>query len=153
MPKILFATDFSEGSVAAERMAIELAQKLSASITVFHAYQFPAYAFPNSTFYAPTPEMIDDIKRGVHQSLHAIEQRIRDERVSAKSMSTEGTPHEEIVRAAEEGDYDFVVLGTHGHTGLKHFWLGSVAEKVVRQCRRPVLTVRNSEAPAGNAQV
>jgi nucleotide-binding universal stress UspA family protein len=148
MPKILFATDFSEGSAAAERMAVELAQKLDASITVFHAYQFPAYAYPNGVFYAPTPELMEDIKRGVHQSLNSTEQRIRDQRVPAQSVSREGAPHEEIVRAAEQGNYDLVILGTHGRTGLKHLWLGSVAEKVVLQCRRPVLTVRNADHAA-----
>jgi nucleotide-binding universal stress UspA family protein len=51
-----------------------------------------------------------------------------------------GAPYDEIVRAA--ADFDLVVMGTHGRTGLRHLFLGSVAEKVVRHASCPVLTVR-----------
>ena len=57
----------------------------------------------------------------------------------------EGTPFEEIVRFAREKDIDLIVMGTHGHTGLAHLFLGSVAEKVVRRAPCPVLTVRHPE--------
>lgn len=57
----------------------------------------------------------------------------------------EGTPFEEIVRFARDKDIDLIVMGTHGHTGLAHLFLGSVAEKVVRRAPCPVLTVRHPE--------
>jgi nucleotide-binding universal stress UspA family protein len=142
MSKILFATDFSDGSAAAERVTIDLARKLGASITVFHAYQLPAYMYPPGYVYAPTPDMIEGLTAGVRQALHDTAERIRAAGVPVGSLSTEGAPHVEIVRTADEGHYDLVALGTHGRTGLKHMWLGSVAEKVVRSCRTPVLTVR-----------
>jgi nucleotide-binding universal stress UspA family protein len=50
-----------------------------------------------------------------------------------------GEPAAEIVAASE--DYDLVVVGTHGRTGLAHFWHGSVSEKVVRRAKAPVLVV------------
>lgn len=45
-----------------------------------------------------------------------------------------------VVGAADP--YDVVVVATHGRTGLAHFWLGSVAERIVRQCEKPVLVLR-----------
>jgi nucleotide-binding universal stress UspA family protein len=142
MSKILFATDFSDGSAAAERVAIDLARKLGASVTVFHAYQLPMYMYPPGYVYAPTPELIEGLTASVRQALHEATQRIRAAGVVTESLSAEGAPHVEIARTADEGHYDLVALGTHGRTGLKHMWLGSVAEKVVRSCRTPVLTVR-----------
>ena len=56
-----------------------------------------------------------------------------------------GGPAHEIARAAQELACDLVVIATHGHTGLKHFLLGSVAEAVVRHAICPVLVVRERE--------
>jgi nucleotide-binding universal stress UspA family protein len=56
----------------------------------------------------------------------------------------EGKPHVEICDAAKVLEVDLIVLTTHGYTGLKHVWLGSTAERVVREARRPVLVVRSN---------
>ncbi len=53
-----------------------------------------------------------------------------------------GDPALEIIRAANDLDADLIVMATHGRTGIQHFLLGSVAERVVREAERPVLTVR-----------
>lgn len=53
-----------------------------------------------------------------------------------------GPPADTIVRIASERGADLIVMGTHGHTGLRHVLLGSVAEKVVRLAPCPVLTVK-----------
>lgn len=50
-------------------------------------------------------------------------------------------PADEIVRYAGLNDIDLIIMGTHGHTGLAHVLLGSVAEKVVRHAPCPVLTL------------
>ena len=57
-----------------------------------------------------------------------------------------GHPADAIVRVAQEGGADLIVMGTHGRTGLQHVLLGSVAEKVVRLAPCPVLTVRYAQA-------
>jgi arsenite transporter len=53
-----------------------------------------------------------------------------------------GHPVEQIVKTAIEGDYDLVVLGTHGHSMIDDLLLGSVARGVVKKSPMPVLTVR-----------
>jgi nucleotide-binding universal stress UspA family protein len=59
-----------------------------------------------------------------------------------------GKPHAEICDAAKKLSADLIVLTTHGYTGLKHVWLGSTAERVVRQAHRPVLIVRPAKLRA-----
>jgi nucleotide-binding universal stress UspA family protein len=53
-----------------------------------------------------------------------------------------GQPEQEILRFAEDEGVDLIVMATHGWTGLQHLLLGSVAEKIVRHARVPVLTVK-----------
>jgi nucleotide-binding universal stress UspA family protein len=49
---------------------------------------------------------------------------------------------EQIVKTATEGEFDLVVLGTHGHSMIDDLLLGSVARGVVKKSPMPVLTVR-----------
>ncbi|WP_428266059.1 universal stress protein [Haliangium sp.] len=57
-----------------------------------------------------------------------------------------GTPAEEILTLADEVDADLVVVGTHGRSGLERLFMGSVAERVVRHARCPVLVMRSKPA-------
>ena len=56
--------------------------------------------------------------------------------------------HEEIVRIAAEEGADYIVMSTHGRSGVRRFMLGSVADRVIRAASCPVVTVRPLE-PAG----
>ena len=62
--------------------------------------------------------------------------------VGVEAKLVEGVPFKEIISFARAGNYDLIVMGTHGRSGLKHALLGSVAEKVVRKAPCAVLTVR-----------
>ena len=53
-----------------------------------------------------------------------------------------GTPFYEVIQLAETEGCQLIVMGTHGHGPLQHVLMGSVAEKVVRKARCPVLVVR-----------
>lgn len=61
------------------------------------------------------------------------------------AVVSEGKPFEEICQTAKTLGTDLIVLTTHGYTGLKHVWLGSTAERVVRHASCPVLAVRGSK--------
>jgi nucleotide-binding universal stress UspA family protein len=57
-------------------------------------------------------------------------------------VATEGDVHSEIMRVAEEQDAQLIVIGTRGLSGVNHFLMGSITEKVVRASKIPVLTVK-----------
>lgn len=59
-----------------------------------------------------------------------------------------GVADAEIITTAKDEQADLIVIGTHGFSGLKHFLLGSTAERVVRDAPCPVLTVRHHAAKA-----
>jgi nucleotide-binding universal stress UspA family protein len=64
------------------------------------------------------------------------------EDVLDKILIVSGKPFERIVKAAGDLKADFIVMATHGYTGLKHMLLGSTAERVIRLAPCPVLTLR-----------
>ncbi|HET9599280.1 MAG TPA: universal stress protein [Anaeromyxobacteraceae bacterium] len=125
--KVFCPVDFSEESRAALRVAVDLARRFGAELTVFHA----AAASSALQASAADPGILDDWKR-------------QAERLGAAGVSSavaSGEPADAIVQGAQAGGYDLVVMGTHGRTGRDHALIGSVAENVVRRCRVPVLVV------------
>jgi nucleotide-binding universal stress UspA family protein len=63
----------------------------------------------------------------------------------------EGDPATTIVQTAEDENADFIVIGTHGRTGLTRLLMGSVAEAVVRRAKCPVLTIKQPASVAAHA--
>jgi nucleotide-binding universal stress UspA family protein len=64
------------------------------------------------------------------------------EHVSLELVVRFGEPAPELCNAALEADADFIIVGTHGRKGLEHFFLGSVAERVVQKAPCTVIVVR-----------
>lgn len=133
---VLVPVDYEPASLAALETARELAPRIGCEITLIHIYNVPAVAYPGfDPVVAPTvPGEIARIARTALENF-AAEQGI------AHTMLREGDPATEILRAVEELSPALVAMGTHGRSGLAHLFVGSVAEKVVRGSRAPVLTV------------
>jgi nucleotide-binding universal stress UspA family protein len=139
---ILVCHDFSETADPALAYAVSIAEKFRARITILHAYERPAYSFPES--------LVEDfdfetkIDRAARKALDAVAARARRGGIEIAVKLRMGTPWKEIVAAAEESRVDLVVMGTHGRRGVARALLGSVAEKVVRCAPCAVLTVHGS---------
>lgn len=141
--RILFPTDFSANSRAAQQYARELVERFDCALHVLHVLPDPAVFIPEPGALFVPPEVLT-----VEQSDSAV--RAMQQLFDAKWIETrsvvwavlQGPPYVEIIRYAREKEIDLIVLGTHGRTGLAHVFLGSVAERVVRMAHCPVLTVR-----------
>ena len=143
--KILLPHDFSEHCEPAVEYACDLAKKYKAQVTVLHVYQLPGMAFPEG-YVVAGPETVQKMLSQVEAALQKAKAEVEAKGVDAVEAKTaQGVPFSEIVRTAREEDFDLIVMGTHGRTGLKHALLGSVAEKVVRKAPCAVLTVRPSD--------
>jgi nucleotide-binding universal stress UspA family protein len=137
---ILCPTDFSDGSEAAFKTAVELAQDSGARLTILHVHHVPATALPDM-FFAITPELLQDTERSLDGYLAQLVDRARAAGVPATQRTLFGSTHREICAVAAELGVDLIVIGTHGRTGLSHALRGSVAERVVRHASCPVLAV------------
>lgn len=141
--RILVATDFGESSEQAVLVAVELAERLGASVTLLHVYEVPEYVYFNDE--RPRIEgWIAPIQASASKRLEEAMTKIRSRIPGATSVLLQGRPGDEIVRAVGETHPDLVVIGTHGRRGVAHALLGSVAERVVRMASAPVLTVRSA---------
>jgi nucleotide-binding universal stress UspA family protein len=139
--KILVAHDFSEPATRAFDMAIDLASRLSASVTVVHAYEVGLPAMPFGV--DRMPELDERIAKAGREALDAVVTRAKSGGFSAvEGVLCQGVAWIEIDRLAEKMKADLIVMGTQGRRGIAHALLGSVAEKVVRTAPCPVLTVR-----------
>jgi nucleotide-binding universal stress UspA family protein len=87
---------------------------------------------------------IEEAREAAAAKLDALIRRVATEGVTATSHLSEVPAASAIVDLAEELGADLIVMGTRGHTGLKHVLLGSVAERTLRHAPCSVLTVKAS---------
>lgn len=135
---LLCPIDFSEGSQRALGAAMGLARRVGAEVHLLHVLPNAFYGAPPFTpVVAPVPD--SEYVARTEVALRELGEKSATPGVEWRVGVRQGVVSEEIVRAA--ADADLVVMGTHGRTGLAHLLIGSVAERVVRTSRVPVLTV------------
>ncbi len=140
--KILFPTDFSEGSNNALPYAADMVKHYGAKLYVFHVIHDIAEATGWYVPHVSMSEVYKDIESNAKKEIerYGLEEfrGIKDiERVVVK-----GIPYEEIVRFAKDNKIDLIVMSTHGRKGLDRVIFGSTAERVVRDAPCPVFSVR-----------
>ncbi len=146
--KILVPTDFSDGAGFAMREALDLARSLGASVTLLHAYQLPNFMLPDGSVVLTTADTHAALVQSADKQLREAVDVASAWGVPVSTLTREGPAAEVIARVAEQGQYDLVVMGTHGRTGFRRLLLGSIAEKVVRTCTRPVMTIHYPSHPS-----
>ncbi len=147
MQTIVAAVDFSESSDHALEGAVAMAKRFGATLHVVHAFDLPV---PRFNPYAVTVPVayVNEAREAATAKLEQAAEKARAEGVKVESHLGEIPAAPAIVRVAEEVGADLIVIGTRGHTGLKHALLGSVAERTVRTAPCSVLTVKDAaDAP------
>ena len=141
--RILAPTDFSDNSTRGVRYAAELAEKFQAELVLLHVVQDLALVLPDAVMPTPvaTPNL-DDMIAAAKTGIANLVGKLDLGRLNPKAEVRVGVPAAEIVSAAGDLKADLLCVSTHGRTGLAHFLLGSVAEKIVRHAPCPVLSVR-----------
>jgi len=133
--RILHPTDFSAASSPAFALACSLAAEVGAEVIVLHVSPMTAVVRASGISLV-TAEHADEL----NAQLHRIVPATAGIRVSHRLEH--GEPDVMIPHMASQLKADLIVMGTHGRTGLlDRLLLGSVAEKVVRSARCPVMTV------------
>ncbi len=143
---ILVATDFSAHAEHAADVAIMLADRFKAKVTLVHAYSVPVTAYSEGIAWP-----IEDFEREARRALDAAASKLKERFPRLETQLRLGPAGEQIVTAVEELGADLVVMGTHGRRGLSRAILGSVAERVVRTAAVPVMTVPLPRAAKASA--
>jgi len=138
---ILVPVDFSDCSLAGVEYAAFLAKRLFATLRLFHAmYPYVDYAIADrvGARLAPLAEAGQEAAR---IEMNALKQMDFLRGLSLQTEIGSGHAIDEICSAAGQPDVDLIVTSTHGRTGFKHAFIGSVAEHVVRYAECPVMVV------------
>ena len=142
---ILVATDFSEPSGVAMAYGRDLARNYNARLHVLHVVEDVLARYSTEAGFL-LPSLQEDLEKAAQLDLQS---RITDEdrcQLNALPIVVSGVSIAEgIVAYAKEHSIDLIVTGTHGRGAVKHFLMGSVAERVVRTAPCPVLTVHAHE--------
>jgi nucleotide-binding universal stress UspA family protein len=140
---ILLPTDGSDGIPTIAEHAGSLARQYDATVHVLSVVD------TRNRFEGPTMGLGTDAwedaerdraERAVDDAVDAL-----PESVAVERHVESGVPHTEILEYADTAGIDLMVMGTHGRTGIDHYLIGSIAERVVRQSPVPVMTVRLGE--------
>lgn len=139
--RILIPVEFSDNTERSFQQALDIAKRyFGATITLLHVNE------PILSPEVPVGPIVDTPA----DTCSYFTERLRALANTQGTMSgppmecrcITGTPSRCILDAAEQGSFDFIIMSTHGYTGIKHWLLGSVTEKVVREAVCPVITFR-----------
>src|SRR5688500_15806082 len=151
--RILAPTDFSDGASGAVEYAKLLARRFGAAITLLHAA-------PPPTTFEPLPlgaisfvETLADESDRAEAALESYRAEHLSDFSDSDVVVATSSPAEAILSSSRSLKTDIIVMGTHGREGLSRVFLGSVAESVIQQSDRPVLTVRPTERGPRSAKL
>jgi len=150
MKKILVPCDFSGTAAQAFDLAVEIATKNKGEVMVMHAIEFaPAYetsfvAQPYVYNAALQEELEKDAQKNFEELIRS--HNVDTDAVTISFYTDHGPLTETATQFIEDHSIDLVVMGTHGATGLKEFFVGSNAEKIVRFSHVPVLAIKSPVA-------
>jgi ACR3 family arsenite efflux pump ArsB/nucleotide-binding universal stress UspA family protein len=156
--RILYATDLSETAIYAMRYACSISDKYNAHVSVLHVVpdileEFSAGTGINLIDHVGEKKWNEFNSKGVLAAKETIKKRIQKTSAIIKKEIPEcpisngdilvevGHPIRKIISIAETGNYDFVIIGTHGNGKLENAIIGSVSSGVIRNCTKPVLVV------------
>ena len=134
--KILCPVGFDQNSTAALKFAHELADPDESTLFLLHIVSDPTI---EPSMLEPNPILSEGI---AERELEKLVQQHLTSSTSHRIIVRRGDPALVIASVAEELNVDLIVMPTHGHTGVARMILRSVAERVVREAKRPVLTIR-----------
>ncbi len=143
--QILCPIDMSPLSDLALKYAYLGARLFGAHLTILQAMHFEYPRYLSDELMARVLEELDHARHNAQQQLRAHAHKVlgrTDAQVPLHFVARDIAPVEAVLQAAQEEKADLVVMGTHGHGGLKHWMLGSVTENVLHASKTPVFTVR-----------
>jgi nucleotide-binding universal stress UspA family protein len=136
--RIVVPTDLATDTRSAVDMALSIAERRGARVTLLHV------APPGTKARGGEFERRSDEKKVLEQ-MHALAGEGRDD-VELTLQIAEGDPAEEVVAASRTLEADLIVLAIHGREGVSRWFVGGTAESVVRNTFCPVMVVRRSGA-------
>lgn len=131
--RILCPLDLGEASEGLVfKYALDLAERLDASLHVLHVMEVPE---------SDNPVVVNLAFERCEEQMKALDKKAKARSVELTTVTKTGIPHRAIMAEVEAKDIDLLIVGTHARSGVPRVLLGSVAESVLRSARVPVITL------------
>jgi nucleotide-binding universal stress UspA family protein len=135
---ILIPTDFSVLSESAINVGIAVAKRQNSKVTLLHVVDLLPNLLPTEVLLSDSQEVLSRMEEKLKE-LSAKIQKETGVKVVVKAL--QGTPSDSICKLAYKENISLIVMGTHGVSGLREFFIGSEAYRVVKNATCPVLTI------------
>ena len=157
--KLLTPVDGSPASLLAVKKSIEIAEKYNYSIkivTVVTAHDFRRdkrnehlWRQVDGSIIAGRPVSMEDdqitnsLKESADQLLTSIIAEFDFKNIPVEKEVLSGEPYEKILETAQKENFDLIVIANRGFSSIKHFFTGSVAQRVISEASCPVLVIHS----------
>ena len=144
MKNLLVPCDFSAPAMNAFRFALDIAQKSKGMVYLLNVIELPAIhdpiIMPVMTF---EKDFIKELKNKTNARFDKLIAKYKPASITVKTEVAFGSPFRMINGIVKKRRIDLVVMGTHGASGVREYFIGSNAEKVVRRSPVPVLVMKD----------
>ncbi len=139
---ILVPVDFGAAMQPAIELAVSLARRTDAHITLLNVFDITPF-----TSTSPFAAIIDvePLIAAAESELQSLLAKVHEQWPKSEAVLYRGPAHEAILEAVKARGCDLLLLGTHGRAGMARAFMGSVAERIVRASPVPVLTVHPAQ--------
>jgi nucleotide-binding universal stress UspA family protein len=140
--RILYPTDFSDVSKKALDYIKQLKEGGAKEVIILHVLD--ERGIDAAARYAPgiAVEVEKTMREDAGQELRSAEKQLKEHGLKVHARITIGIPLREILNIEENEDVSVIVIGSHGKSNVEEMLLGSVSEKVVRKCKKPVFVIK-----------
>ena len=150
--RILVPTDFSENAEKALKEAIFFAKHFNSELILLHVIESYLINSTLSKTIGFNKERNESLREAVKEQLSEMAEKIsKEEGLTVTYEISMGKSYKEIAVQANEQDVDFIIMGTHGATGMEKYMMGTNASRVASTASKPVITI-NGDAKTSNFQ-
>ena len=140
--KILFPTDFSDVSKSAMNYIKKLKEGGTETVVLLHVIDQRSMQAIDQLSGLNSLDLEREIMVGAEKELEEMEKELEGSGFEVKTLLKTGFPVREILNAEKDEAVSIIVIGSHGKSNLEELFLGSVSEKVVRKCKKPVMVIK-----------
>ena len=140
--KILYPTDFSDVSKSALNYVKQLKEGGAETVVLLHVIDERSMQAIDQFAGVSSLEMEREIMVQAEEEIEEIESELKKSGFEVKTILQKGYPVRTILDVERKEKVSVVVIGSHGKSNLEEMFLGSVSEKVVRKCTKPILIVK-----------
>ncbi|MDH4091215.1 MAG: universal stress protein [Cyclobacteriaceae bacterium] len=139
--RVLVPVDFSQVAVNALETAVAICKRQLTTLTLIHVVENTFRLVPPEAG-ATVANILPGLVKKANESLNELAKRIRTKHdLVVNHVVQSGNPADEICGWAHQKEVDLIVMGTHGSSGLREFFIGSNAYRVVKNAPCPVMTI------------